>query len=234
VVAVALNDPSRREIVLDTHDRIGWPDVYGDWACWGRTREDGVREVVLMNIETREERVLDDESSGARFFSSHIWGDRVVWSTGYGRLKEHRISTGATRVVLEDRELSPMYFVRVWENHVVFTSEPSSGSWDVYLVDLDTDAVQRISPTGVRQDQSDIHNGRVVWTDFRWIEGLGGGGGGGMHIFVYSIRTGRTYVLNPSAIGGSEPRIFDRTILWQGGQPGEDWTGPWVTRIGDI
>jgi hypothetical protein len=222
VVMLDLGDPSQREIVLDTHDAIGYPQIYGDWACWGRDREDGVREFAFMNIETREERVLDDESEGARFFGGDIWGDRVVWAMGYGVLKEHRISTGVTRTVIDDRSLS-IHLVSLWDRYAVFRNE-GSGSWrNVFLVDLETGEHHAISPSRFEQDQPDINDGRVVWTDLR----------SGTHIFVHSMRSGRQYMLNPSAVHGSEPRIYSRTILWQGrteGAPG----GIWVTRIGDI
>ena len=176
--------------------------------------------------------MLDDESGGTRFFGGNIWGDRVVWAMGYGVLKEHRISTGVTRTVIDDRSLS-IHLVSLWDRYAVFRNE-GSGSWlNVFLVDLETGEHHAISPSRFMQEQPDINDGRIVWTDFRGGEGFGGGGGGGMHIFVHSLRTGHQYVLNPSAMGGSEPRIFGRTILWQGrteGAPG----GIWVTRIGDI
>jgi hypothetical protein len=54
-----------------------------------------------------------------------------------------------------------------------------------------------------------------------------------MHIHIYSIRTGREYVLNPSARAGSSPLIFDRTVVWDG-LTAEGVSGIWVTRIGDI
>jgi hypothetical protein len=222
VVVVPLDDLSRREIVLDTHDSIGYPQIYGDWACWGRDREDGIRELALMNIETREERVLDDESGGAMFFGGDVWDDRVVWAMGFGVLKEHRISTGVTRTVISNPELGPV-LVSVWDHYAVFRNERSGSPYNVFLVDLETNEYRSISPSLFEQDQPEIYDGRVVWTDLRW----------GTHILIYSIRTGRQYELNPSAIHGSEPRIFDRTVLWQGqtaGAPG----GIWVTRIGDI
>jgi hypothetical protein len=54
-----------------------------------------------------------------------------------------------------------------------------------------------------------------------------------MYIYIYNMRTGREYVINPSARGSSEPLIFGQNVVWNG-----EWGGyggpPWVTRIGDI
>jgi hypothetical protein len=69
----------------------------------------------------------------------------------------------------------------------------------------------------------------VIWTDYRGSDDVYPAG---MHIYIYSLRTGREYVLNPSARGGCEPLIFGQNVIWEG-----DWEGhggPWVTRIGDI
>ena len=73
-----------------------------------------------------------------------------------------------------------------------------------------------------------MHNGRVVWTDYR-----GAVPPAGMHTYIYSLRTNREYVLNPSWIGAANPMIFDRYVLWDG-QTADGVGGTWVTRIGDI
>lgn len=230
VVAVSLTDRSNPELVVDDSPQndVRGIDTYDQWVSWRRNPgSSDDTQLVLHNIDTGEQRILEDESWGAYdLFGSRIWGDRVVWATSGGVMKEHRISTGATREVVNDFDLHPMYYVSLWENYAVFTHEPYSAPWTVYLVDLDAGTVRPISPTDSTQDQSAIHGGRVVWTDYRGHAG----GPGGMHVYVYSIATGREYPLNLSSRGGSEPVIFDRTIIWQGGPEPQ---GIWVTRIAE-
>lgn len=183
-----------------------------------------MRELVLQNIETGERHALDETDSGS-IYSYGVWGDRVVWSTAGGFLKEYRISTGESRVVLEDRDLEAIRYVSVWEGYATFMSEHtrSPGGWMVYLVDLETDELRPLTPESGRADQPLIRNGRVVWTDFR----------AGRNVYVHSLRTGRDYVLNPSGVG-SEPVMWDRTIVWQGLPSTDARSDLWVTRIGDI
>lgn len=215
-------------LVDDTPQSDVWStDVYGSWVVWRRTPDaTKIFEIVLKNIETEEFRVLDDESEiGVDLYAVSIWGDRVVWSDSRGRLKEHRISTSTTREVLTDMGFT-MSSVSVWENYAVFT-QTTSHPWQVYLVDLDTSDVRRVSPSTSEQESSFLHGGRVVWSDYRGSTG----GPAGMHVYVYSIENDREYVLNESARGGTNPKIFDRTIIWNGGPEPE---GLWVTRIADI
>ena len=233
VVAREVEDRSDTEIELEATNplEIYSVDVHGEWASWRRRAPEAEHlELVLHNIMTGEQRVLDVGREGVVVYGGRLWGDRVVWSTSQGALKEHRISTGVTREVLREPRLAPMYYVSVWDHYAAFNHESYSAPWTVYLVDLDTAEVRPISPADSRQDQPHLHGGRVVWTDFRG----GGGPGGGMHVYVYSIATGREYLLNPSAPGGSEPRIFDRTVLWQGRAAPDLHGGIWVTRIGDV
>lgn len=223
VVAKPLSDLSSLEIVLDddtAQQSIGGLDVYDEWACWGREREDtGGYELVLHNIETGENRVLDDGSS-CGLLRARVWGDRAIWGTWCGALMEQRISTGETRTVLENPDFDHMSLLSLWDHYAVFTNKPYGGAWTVYLVDLDTDEISPISDPLTSQDQASIHGGRVVWTDH----------GNGLHVHIYSLSTGVEYVLNPSH-RGSEPTIYDGTIVWNNDMEPD---GPWVTRIGDI
>jgi hypothetical protein len=231
VVALNLSNLSGPEITVDdsVQNGIFSIDLYDQWLISRRrpASSEGTQ-LVLYDIETGQQWILEDEALVRyEMLGAKIWGDRVVWATSEGALKEYRISTGVTREVIRDFSLYPMYYVSIWENYAVFTHEPYDAPWTVYLVDLDAGTVRPISPTDSTQDESVIHGGRVVWTDYRG----GGSGPGGMHIYVYSIATGREYPLNLSARGGSTPRIFDRTIVWGGGPEPE---GIWVTRIADI
>lgn len=121
-----------------------------------------------------------------------------------------------------------MYQSSVWEHYAVFNRQPSGEQWDAYLVDLDTGEVQQIGSSSSNQDEAKIQGGRVIWTDYR-----GSGPHLGMHIFIYSLRTRREYVLNPSGRAGSGPMIFDRYVVWDG-LTEEGVEGIWATRIGDI
>jgi hypothetical protein len=119
--------------------------------------------------------------------------------------------------------------VRIWDHYVVYNPQPSRrGFWEVFLVDLDTGEARVISPSDANKDQASIHNGRVIWTNYR-----GSDSHLGMHINIYSIRTGLEYVLNPSTRISSNPLIFDRNVVWHG-VTAEGVRGYWVTRIGDI
>jgi hypothetical protein len=241
IVARRLDDLSGPVIIVEDsypEDSYTYIQVYDQWAIWQRsTPHYRQAMLVLHNIETGEQRILDgfgsDSLPGHHFRAPGIWGDRVAWgridSVNGETLMEHRISTSTTRAVLSDRALLPMYTVSVWEHYAVFNHQPSGGDWNVMLVDLDTGEVRQISPSGSRQDQGYIQGGRVIWTDFRGAEDEYPAG---MHIYIYSLRTGREYVLNPSARGGSEPLIFGQTVIWNGEWNG--FGGPWVTRIGDI
>jgi hypothetical protein len=236
IVARRLDDLSGPEIVVEDRgfDRHTYVAIYDEWAVWKLLPVGEEPVLILHNIETGEQRVLDQYRSGHGAHAPGIWGDRVVWGQ-YDEVKgetlvEHRISTNTTRDVLTDPALEPMYSVSVWENYAVFNHQPYFSDWNAMLVDLDTGEVRQITPSGSNQDQARINGGRVIWTDFR---GSSGGGPPGMHIYVYSLRTGREYVVNPSARGSSEPLIFGQNVVWGG-----DWEGyngpPWVTRIGDI
>ena len=231
IVARRLDDLEIPIIVVDDTPitDLQNPDVYNEWACWGRTPvSTGVWELVLYNIETGEHRVLDVESPGFNLYAVKIWGDRVVWTDSRARLREHRISTGETRTVLQDGLLGPMFSLSIWEHYVVFQSDPDLPPSQIYLLDLETGEHRRVSPSNAEQEFSFIHNGRIAWTDYRFTTG----GPAGMHVFIYSMRTNREYVLNPSSRGGEHPEIFDRTIIWTGGPEGSG--SIWVTRIADI
>jgi hypothetical protein len=238
IVARRLDDLSGPEIVVeDSHpqDSYGYIQVYDQWAIWQRSTPPSHdnRALYLHNIETGEQRVLDQHVRGHGFRCPGIWGDRVAWgqydSVKGETLVEHRISTNTTRDVVSDIALRPMYDVSVWEHYAVFNHQPDYGDWNVMLVDLDTGEVRQISPSGSRQDQAYLHGGRVIWTDFRGAEDEYPAG---MHIYVYSLRTGLEYVIDPSSRGGSEPLIFGQTVVWAAEYEG--FGGIFVTRIGDI
>jgi hypothetical protein len=202
---------------------------HGEWAVWGRRPvATNVYELVLHNIATGEQRVLDDESDHIDLLRARVWGDRVIWTEAGGLLREQIISTGQTRIVVDDMSLDPMNSPFLWEHLAVFTRERPGMSANVYLVNLETDEVTRISSSATNQAQSKIHDGRVVWTEL----------GGGYSVRIFSIASGLEYVLTPSAVGrglgSSEPLIWGQTLIWQG-QPTPDVPGGiWVTRIGDI
>jgi beta propeller repeat protein len=231
VVARSLDDLSGPEILLGDLERqngIAVINIYEEWVTWLRfPPTTGVDELVLFNIETGEERILDVSYPGHGIRAGGIWGDRVVWGQRDEikgeTLVEHRISTNTTRDVLTDPSLAPMLSTSVWEHYAVFNHQPYFNDWNAMLVDLDTGEVRQITPSGSNQDQARINGGRVIWTDFRT----------GIHVYVYSLRTGQEYIINPSARGSSEPLIFGQNVVWGG-----DWEGyngpPWVTRIGDI
>lgn len=232
-----LDDPSGLEIILeDSHpdSTYAWVRAYDEWVIWLRhSPSTRLNELVLHNIETSEQRILDQDRAGHGIRGPGIWGDRVVWGTRDEvkgeTLVEHRISTNTTRDVITDPALEPMYMTSVWEHYAVFNHQPWDSDWNVMLVDLDTGEVRQITPSGSNQEQGYIQGGRVIWTDYRGSEDVYPAG---MHIYIYSLRTGREYVLNPSARGGCEPLIFGQNVIWEG-----DWEGhggPWVTRIGDI
>jgi len=231
VVARNLSDLSGPEIVLARYyyeDGLTpiFIDVYEEWATWSvPSPSTGYHDLVLCNIETGEQRVIVREHSGYSVSIPAIWGDRVVWGTSDQVLEEYRISTGETRTVFHSTtEMGNVGGVRIWENYVTFYN---SGYHPV-LLNLDTGEAQQPWPSEGRKDQVSIHGGRVIWTDFRDI-----GPHLGMHIYIYSLRTGREYLLNPSAQAGSEPLIFDRNVVW-GGLSADGVDGIWVTRIGDI
>jgi hypothetical protein len=240
IVARRLDDLSGPEIVVEDsylQDMYGRIRIYDQWVVWQRSTPPSHdnRALYLHNIETGEQRILDQHVPGHGYRSPGIWGDRVVWgqydSVEGETLVEHRISTNTTRDVISDRALRPMYSVSVWEHYAVFNHQPEGYGvdWNVMLVDLDTGEVRQITPSDSRQDQGYIHGGRVIWTDFRGAEDEYPAG---MHIYVYSLRTGREYVINPSSIGGANPLIFDRNVVWGGVWEGHG--GVFVTRIGDI
>jgi hypothetical protein len=200
-----------------------------EWVVWHRQPSSLNGDFVLENIETGEERIIASRTEGA-LRSPGMWGDRVVWGSSDGNLKEYRISTGVTRNVISEPALDPMYTTSVWEHYALFNHQPDDGrEWDAYLVDLDTGETRRVTPSGSNQEQASIGGGTIVWTDFR---GSSDGGPGGMHVYVYSLTTGREYVLNPSAIGGSEPMVYGRNVVWNA--VWNDIIGVWATRIGDI
>jgi hypothetical protein len=223
IVARPLSDLSGPDIVVDeAYDENHGQDSYDEWVCW-RRRQGDIYELVLANIETGEQRVIDDGRDGTVYISG-IWGDRVVWGVSSDVLKEHRISTGVTREVIRGPDLGPMYGTTVWESYAVYNQQRTGVAWGAILVDLETGEARRVSPPDSRIDQASIHGGRIVWTGFR----------GGMGIVIYSIASGRSYVLNSCGGIGSEPAIFDRTVIWQGIPNATAPEGIWVTRIGDI
>jgi len=231
VVARNLSDLSGPEIVLARYyyeDGLTpiFIDVYEEWATWSvPSPSTGYHDLVLCNIETGEQRVIVREHSGYSVSIPAIWGDRVVWGTSDQVLEEYRISTGETRIAFHaTTEMGNVGGVSIWENYVTFYSF----GHQAVLVNLDTGETQQPLSLESTKESVSINNGRIVWTDFRGAEPPAG-----MHIYLYSLRTGREYVLNPSAIGGSTPLIFDRNVVW-GGQQDTGVVGRWVTRIGDI
>jgi beta propeller repeat protein len=238
IVARRLDDLSGPEIIVDdSHPDadIALYQAHEEWALWIRTPPaTGWNELVLHNIETGEERILDQARSGHGIRGPGMWGDRVVWGQRDEikgeTLVEHRISTNTTLDVLTDPSLEPMYMTSVWENYAVFNHQPHVSDWNAMLVDLDTGEVRQITPSGSNQDQARIQGGRVVWTDYRDSDPHYPGGS---HIFIYSLSSGREYILNPSCLGGSSPLIFDRNIVW-GADQATGVGGVFVTRIGDI
>jgi hypothetical protein len=233
LVARSLDDLDGPEIVIDAsvdQDSVGGLDAYGEWVVWGRRRT-STREIqnVLDNIETGEQRILDS-SSEYSIGIPHIWGDRVVWSNSGEVIKEYRISTGETRIAYTaPPEHRPLQNVTMWDHYALSNPEISSrGTSDVLLIDLDTGEARWISSPSDHQRYARMHDGRVAWTDYR-----GAVEPSGMHIAVYSLATGRDYILNASATGGANPLIFGRTVVWHGAQDFES-AGVYVTRIGDI
>jgi len=236
VVARNLTDLSVPEIVLG--DSAEQPEIIGinayeEWAVWSRINtSNGFREDVLFNIETGEQRITDQERGDYGTSLTSIWGDLVVWSTTDGVLKEYRISTGETRVAFRaPPEMRPLQNVTIWDHYAIYNPQPSGrGSWDIILVDLDTGEGRWLSPPDSNQDQVSIQGGRVIWTDYR---GADPRYPWGMHIYLFSLRTAREYVLSSSARSGANPLIFDRNVVWSGEQE-LGRSGVWVTRIGDI
>ena len=236
IVARRLSEPSGPDMVIDEYEQnqryfSGGIEAYEEWVIWRyQPPRSGINALVLHNIETGEHRLLDEGDGQQVLFYADLWGDRVVWGVGEGFLREHRISTGVTRNVLERPELDPMFGASVWQNYAIFRRETSGEPWNVYLVDLDTAEVRRISPHDSNQDQAELHGGRVVWTDFR---GSDPHFPTGMHIVLFSIETEREYMLNPSGVAGSEPFLFGRNVVWNG-LTADGVEGIWTTRIGDI
>ena len=234
VVARCLSTLSGTEIVLDDSEdqrHVMAIDAYDEWVVWGRhPSSTDSNETVLHNIETGDHRVIKRDRDGYYASLAAIWGDRVVWGANGNLLEEYRISTGETRTAFEaPLEMQRIQNVMIWDHYAIYNPQPSGrGSWDIILVDLDTGEARLLSPADTGQDQVSIQGGRVIWTDLR-----SAGPHLGMHIYIYSLRDNREYVLNPSARAGSEPLIFDRTVVWDG-LTAEGVSGVWVTRIGDI
>jgi hypothetical protein len=232
VVARSLTDLSGPEIVLDDSEQeITGFDVYDEWVVWSRRlHSSGIKERILQNLETGEQRVIIRENGDYSTSLPSIWGDRIVWGVNGDRIEEYLISTGETRVAFEaPPELQPIFDLTGGDHYSAYNFHLSTTDpWNVVLVDLDTSEARVLSPSDGDQEIGYIHNGRVIWTDYRSSDSHLG-----MHIHIYSIRTGREYVLNPSARAGSSPLIFDRTVVWDG-LTAEGVSGIWVTRIGDI
>jgi hypothetical protein len=231
VVARSLTDLDGPEIVLDDSDQeISGFDICEEWVVWSRRlHSTGIKERILQNLETGEQRIIIRENGEYSTSLPSIWGDRVAWGVNGERIEEYRISMGETRVAFEAPPgMQRVQHVRIWDRYAIYNPVSFHVPWEVILVDLDTGEARVLSPSDGNKEQASIHSGRVIWTDF--------GGAGphlGMHIHIYSLHTDREYVLNPSARAGADPVIFDRTVVWSG-LTDEGVDGIWVTRIGDI
>lgn len=97
VVAKPLDNLSGTEIVLDAdvvQGKSGALDVYEEWVVWSRERTStGVYEIVVHNIETDENRILDSSDQGCGLVRDRVWGNRVVWVTGCGEIKAQDLVT---------------------------------------------------------------------------------------------------------------------------------------------
>lgn len=232
VVARSLHDLSGPEIILDAslEQHITSIDVYDEWVVWSRRLTPaGDKERIVQNIETGEQRIILRDPHNTTTIPA-IWGDRVVWGANGNLLREYRISTEETRTAYSaSPEMQPIGSVRIWGHRVIYNPQPSGrGTWDIILVNIDTSEARWVTPPDSNQDQPSIHNGRIVWTDFREA-----GSHTGMHVYIYSLSTGREYVLNPSGRAGSEPLIFNQNLVWNG-VSADNVGGIWVTQIGNI
>jgi hypothetical protein len=85
------------------------PTASGPWLLFGENRFDerSPWRVILMNIVTGEERVLDRSASRCRCISpGQVNGDFAVWTKGAkGDVFRYRISTGVTREIPDPRHL---------------------------------------------------------------------------------------------------------------------------------
>jgi hypothetical protein len=227
VVARPISDFTAPELVLSTgvfQGELNGLDVYDEWACWGRRNLENDRfELVLFNIDSGAHRVLDGGEECDLLYA-RVWGDRVIWGDWCGRIHQQIISTGETRVVINDPALEYISLLSLWDHYAVFVSKWTTEPDTVMLVDLDTGEMRAISDPETDQTNAWIHNGRVVWAD----------AGRGNCVRVYSLETDQTYIVNPTSDGAGEPIIYDRTLVWGARPVSEVPETIWVTRIADI
>jgi beta propeller repeat protein len=100
---------------------------------------------------------------------------------------------------------APPAWVSIWGRRIAYASG------DVFVLDLDTHEIRRLTEDGVAQESVDIWEDQVVWTDWR---------DGGMDIYRHDLTTGETSRVNRLADGLGNPRVFNGRVLFQAGIPG--------------